>query len=390
MYTVYQNATLVIAASAASGPSAGLFTGSPSFQWRHEICQEFRGEMMRIHIRRYLDHHAYEAYPAAGMRGVAPLLRRAWAFQERVLARRMLHFFDNEVLWECQDGVDCQCGQGSDLRRAHFAADSVGVWGQWVSIYSDLAITYPSDRLPAVSGLANYLHGLHTDSLGGYLAGLWTKRLIEDLQWWVGEYRAVMPRPAVWRAPTWSWASTDNPVFMPKVERATIHVTVLEAQCSPKGPDSFGQVVSGYIILSGALAEVKLRAWLRDKPNNLFLRGFEVGKVETKEFCKVQMDNSWERTLQWLDIGPTPRSNPGSDSWADTRSDGGSDTQPHMLQHRDEFYCLELATTGNESQRSLLLKKLDAGGNRYERIGLAWSTECLFGGDSQNTIVKIV
>ena len=139
----------------------------------------------------------------------------------------MLHFFDNEVLWECQDHAVCQYGQGSDLRRGHFAPDDVDVWWKWVAIYSNLAITYPSDRLPAISGLANHLHGLHRDTLGDYLARLWRNRLVEDLQWWASEIDC-RPRPAVWRAPTWSWESIDSPVSIHDGGKGTKHVTVLE------------------------------------------------------------------------------------------------------------------------------------------------------------------
>jgi hypothetical protein len=393
MCSVYQNAALVLGASAAPGPL---------FQWRHEICQEAGGRVERVYVRPYRDHHAYEAYPTANMQGIAPLFRRAWAFQERVLARRMLHFFDNEVIWECQKETDCQCGQVSDLRRGHFEADNINIWWKWVQIYSNLAITYPSDRLPAVSGLATYIHRLHPDSLGGYLGGLWRNRLVEDLLWWVTDYD-IQPRPYVWRAPTWSWVSVDTSVVPPEDVEHAIHVKVLDAQCTPKGPDSFGQITAGYIIFSGALTQVKLQALRGNENDNSRLRGFQVGMAEAKEFCpSVLLDNSWDRTSQWLDIGQAPKSDSGSssgsDSWADTWSDSGSEswsnslshTQPYLLQHEDSFYCLKLATPAGRSQNSLLLKKPDANGDKYERIGIVWSTEQLFGVDQQDIIVTIV
>lgn len=40
----------------------------------------------------------------------APLLSRAWAFQERLLAPYTLHFHAEELVWECRSGVQCECG----------------------------------------------------------------------------------------------------------------------------------------------------------------------------------------------------------------------------------------------------------------------------------------
>ena len=38
----------------------------------------------------------------------APLNKRAWVLQERVLSRRIIHFCANQVYFECGDGVCCE------------------------------------------------------------------------------------------------------------------------------------------------------------------------------------------------------------------------------------------------------------------------------------------
>jgi hypothetical protein len=39
-----------------------------------------------------------------------PVLKRGWCFQERLLSRRVLHFAQDELVWECKTGYGCECG----------------------------------------------------------------------------------------------------------------------------------------------------------------------------------------------------------------------------------------------------------------------------------------
>ena len=56
-----------------------------------------------------------------------------------------------------------------------------------MAYYSKRNITYESDRLPAISGLARYMQ---STGAGEYLAGMWKEDFWESLLW--------LPRP-VWR-----------------------------------------------------------------------------------------------------------------------------------------------------------------------------------------------
>ncbi|KAM7211686.1 hypothetical protein V8F06_012928 [Rhypophila decipiens] len=38
---------------------------------------------------------------------ITPLLRRAWALQERLLSRRTIHFHAEELVWECKMRMWC-------------------------------------------------------------------------------------------------------------------------------------------------------------------------------------------------------------------------------------------------------------------------------------------
>jgi hypothetical protein len=49
-----------------------------------------------------------------------------------------------------------------------------------VSSYSNLNLMFPSDKLQALSGVAEIFHSRNA-KLGRYLAGLWEETLIENL-----------------------------------------------------------------------------------------------------------------------------------------------------------------------------------------------------------------
>ena len=83
--------------------------------------------------------------------------------------------------------------------------------------YSTTSLTYQSDKLAAIDGLAQYMRPLRKCE---YLAGLWSDSLAFDLLWSIdtpgqSSTRTVQtnpPRKTPWSSetrlfPTWSWAS---------------------------------------------------------------------------------------------------------------------------------------------------------------------------------------
>jgi Heterokaryon incompatibility protein (HET) len=94
------------------------------------------------------------------------------------------------------------------------------IWWTLVHRYSSTKLTMSKDRLPAVEGLARYLHELtiwpsdrpdsrlvDTQFSADYIAGHWnTEWFALGLLWIVSNGLATRPTP---RAPSWSWASVD-------------------------------------------------------------------------------------------------------------------------------------------------------------------------------------
>ncbi|KAG4436908.1 hypothetical protein IFR05_007596 [Cadophora sp. M221] len=160
----------------------------------------------------------------------APLWLRAWAFQERTLSTRTIHFHGEEMIWECHEALSCECGQFCAENSSHFLSwgnsgsvrlattgsrsrstglpDPMKGWFSIVSTFSKLDITFESDRLPAISGIANVMSNQFKES---YIAGIWGSELARGLLWsQYGHQKSIRvagtPRCYV---PTWTWASAE-------------------------------------------------------------------------------------------------------------------------------------------------------------------------------------
>jgi len=211
MQHVYEGAILTIAADAGNKNSASGLTCA-------DKRQRFRGVG--------LNGEAVRAAPAA-MSGETPahfvkwtakvptrqedegsaLQTRGWTFQERVLARRVLHFGEYEMAWECAASIACECGSGRSgwkgwarhdtMYNARWCADaspllvhnggaSVDFSQRWMAIvnkYSVRDLTYSSDKLVALAGLAARAASC---SAWDYLAGHWRQDLEATLLWTAG------------------------------------------------------------------------------------------------------------------------------------------------------------------------------------------------------------
>jgi hypothetical protein len=160
------------------------------------------------------------------------LYQRGWAFQERILAPRVLHFLNDQIAWECnttlyREGFRArqtnpsghfakpifapfyhqkrfpkgppQSGLGQDI-DLH---DRLQKWGGVIQEMSVRHFTVDSDTLAAVSGLAS---AFQTPELGQYFAGVWECNPFLTMVW---HMRNSQPQLDSYRAPSWSWAWTD-------------------------------------------------------------------------------------------------------------------------------------------------------------------------------------
>ncbi|KAH6618240.1 heterokaryon incompatibility protein-domain-containing protein [Chaetomium sp. MPI-SDFR-AT-0129] len=194
--------------------------------------------------------HALEVYEEST--SWTYLAGRAWALQERLLAPRTLFFGEQGLFWECRTEIASEFSPdgfpgklGSHLVRPE---NEAWPWGQIVRCYSDAALTFETDRLPALSGIATRQRDVTGDD---YLAGMWQRELVLQLPWGVRYPRNRRKRPVNWRAPSWSWISIDVPTSYwdhwdhPLSQQLKKYIYVLEAWTTLAGPDPCGQVDGG-------------------------------------------------------------------------------------------------------------------------------------------------
>lgn len=170
----------------------------------------------------------------------APLNNRAWVFQERFSARRVLHVGINQTTWECREmeaseifpaGVHMiTTANGITKSRYHeqFTDRLVKFAGGWkhvVENYAKCGITNPTDKLIAFNGIAQTIMN---GCKGRCVAGVWEHNLEFDLCWSRSyEMEELFPiSETSFRAPSWSWASVDGPINYPvglgKIQRRYI------------------------------------------------------------------------------------------------------------------------------------------------------------------------
>jgi hypothetical protein len=80
-----------------------------------------------------------------------------------------------------------------------------------VQNYSRRKLTYPSDRLPALTGIASEFEKLFTPK--SYTLGIWKDDSLCDLLWMDDQPSAAPARRPDWsQVASWSWASLNRPV----------------------------------------------------------------------------------------------------------------------------------------------------------------------------------
>ena len=231
MAEVYHNAMLtIIGTSAASGSASFLnLDRESSFRPRNIVFSDRNDSAITLKARRVPPSTTH------GEIGIGPLSTRGWAVQERALSRRILCYDVDELRYSCCCESRCECRVDAEVSRrpAALAADSEVAFkvqwqcGAWSRIWWDLIwdytradLTFSTDRLPALSGIAWMIE---REAKMQYLAGLWKQRLPHDLCWFSIPSSATVERRKAWGvasdvylAPSFSWASVGYNIAGPQ------------------------------------------------------------------------------------------------------------------------------------------------------------------------------
>lgn len=205
-----------------------------------------------------------------------PVNQRAWVFQERMLATRVLHFTWSQIYWECNSctasevhprhdpevyspSVAMRGPRKRNLRMCTSSpADFPGLWAELLQRYSKTDISFSTDRLVAISAIARAICESAGLRASDYYAGIWAPFLPRAMLW---TFQSPGRRPPTYVAPTWSWASVEGQSLA-----RTIHddvdadaISVVVIATTLKSGDQFGQVTAGAARLRGSVYKVLLR-----------------------------------------------------------------------------------------------------------------------------------
>ena len=214
---------------------------------------------------------------------------------QRVLAPRVLHFGSNQLYWECRALEACETfpkgfpnvftgyrykslhpfdpamqpvnPSAGVLHWSGNITTAFHIWDRVVVAYASGGLSHSTDKLVAISGIARELQPLMNSR---YLAGLWEAQLPRQLLWvavrspTARKIHSNIPMP--YRAPSWSWASTDCPLqtviqwdWGGGRNRRDYLIDLLAAHVTPAADnDAMGQVVSGHLLIRGRMMEAYL------------------------------------------------------------------------------------------------------------------------------------
>lgn len=219
--------------------------------------------------------------------------KRGWTLQETQLSTRKLMFGAERMYFDCGVRFWIENMRGFLTQQIwsrpflHLLFEDLGLnpknfhfaWYGVVGEYSHRDLAYPTDRLPAISGLAQIMHGRMA---GIYLAGLWQSDLFDGFLW----IRPPWDRPAMsgatfidcvvhpneYIAPSWSWAGSKKEVFyvcrVPPHPKNASEIEILEATTALIGSNPFGGVRDGHLLLRGRTLRLK-GAWIFGVDGNI-------------------------------------------------------------------------------------------------------------------------
>jgi hypothetical protein len=279
MASIYASAYLTIAATRSENAHGGLY-GEPPPERASQVHWFGSGDSA------YPVYTREETFHKSFRNSELPLLKRAWAFQERLLSPRVVHFGDMELYWECftetktesEDHVtNAKFSKAeylgnvlkADIDRADDDSSLTSSSNRWRSIvtrYCLRSLTYGQDIFPAIQGVAKIFQA---ERQCAYYAGLWEDTLLYDLLW---SHKEGTTKSRPYRAPSWSWASNyyptdadvgqviesknremswfaDSPAGSKGGLEERAHI--ISVSTTPVGDDPLGEISSGTLVLHG-------------------------------------------------------------------------------------------------------------------------------------------
>jgi hypothetical protein len=230
MDLIFRHSALTLFAAAAEHADAGLSV-SRDPRW----IKPCRLMLKTTLGERTVQGSAYITLDDIDEESCKPLFGRGWVLQEEVMSTRGL-IFGPQLSWRCMCAKSSEkipdierdkSGDGWNLLRLWIQhqdpvpnrdpwqrGNQFDHWYSMVTKYSRRALTYSSDVLPALAGVASAMATTHNCT---YIAGLWQEDLQVGLCWYVTGSSPLDREPLGKRTdpppgscpamPSWSWIS---------------------------------------------------------------------------------------------------------------------------------------------------------------------------------------
>ncbi|KAF2430259.1 HET-domain-containing protein [Tothia fuscella] len=248
MRHVYSNCLFTIAVSHANKPEEGLFCSRDGSLYKPLRLKIVTTDTL---TPRYWQLECFGKFDEELDR--APLTRRGWVLQERLLSPRILTFGCKAIYWDCA-AEEGKTETGSDSAIRHPFGISRSSLHTLIEVYTSRNLTSPMDRLVAFSAIAETKAPSRPNNR--YFAGHFREELPKSLLWYASTH---LEKPAIYVAPSWSWAAAagyhqfiDGPFTTSKHDAKVVHVHVdLMDEVN-----QYGQVSGGFIRIEGCIARV--------------------------------------------------------------------------------------------------------------------------------------
>ena len=248
MGTIFQNATCTIAAHSAEHSDFGFLSFTKGTEMvevgsGHQQSQSQSAvDKIYLEIPRSFD----------GFISRSHITQRGWVQQELILSRRLMHFFYGLVFWECDHitspeplGFPAELHTFRNLQTYRkrtlrtLEKNPGGSWLDFVTHYSACELTYASDRLVAIDGIAReWMDRMGTTVAQHYRYGHFLHNASSLL--WVAEDVVISKRKHI---PSWSWASMEGSVQFMRSQSMFFQVNASIKYAQTSRPDRKDQVV---------------------------------------------------------------------------------------------------------------------------------------------------
>lgn len=269
MSDYYYNAHVTLAAAFSVDCEGGLFSKQP----RRE-CYLFKAIIRRKYcrffaIRKSRDIGYYSDNKASVRIHQWPLATRGWAYQERLVSRRVLYFTRDQLIFDCFRGLALEEAPYypglhllDDLKQSYWKLlNNTATFYDWkiiIQVYSMLHLTKPGDRLPAIAAIAQQVLSRQgpEGKLGNvYLCGLMAGALHTELLWFPGPMMTGSKQDFQRLAPSWSWASYPGRVFYEGRDSDKSQIELVKDSLEFTASGRFGACTGGYITLKASVID---------------------------------------------------------------------------------------------------------------------------------------